>query len=188
VFSYRLDDHNRLTLLRRSQAPDLLALVERDRAHLGEFLHWAADMSTVDAAAAFLGRAVTSFAEDELPGVGIWRDGRLVGGAMFFPLDRATRATEVGYWLESDACGHGLMGRTLHVVLDHVFDDLAVHRVGLQAAVANTRSRRLAERLGFQFEGVRRAASRVGDRIDDTAIYALLAGDPRPWHGTQSAR
>jgi len=187
VFSYPLDDRIRLAILQRRHAPDLLALVERDRAHLGEFLGWAASMSTVEEAAKFLGRGVTRFADDELPWVGIWRDDLLIGGVLFFAIEQLTRATEVGYWLESSAGGQGLMARALQPLLDHVFDDVGVRRVGLQAEVANTRSRRLADRLGFQFEGVRRASWRVGQRLVDNASYALLADDPRPWRTDAAA-
>jgi len=48
--------------------------------------------------------------------------------------------------------------------------------------VGNVASRRVAERLGFSFEGVKRSAWMVGDRVDDHAMYSLLASDPRPWH------
>jgi ribosomal-protein-serine acetyltransferase len=181
VFDYALDERHRLKILQRRHAPDLLALVDRDREHLGAFLGWVLRIHTVADAEAFIARGVTRFAEDELPWVGIWQDDTLVGGTLFFPLGDLVRSTEVGYWLDSAAGGRGLMTRSLQVILDHAFDELGVSRIGLQAEVANTASRAVAERLGFQFEGVRRSDWTVGDRVIDSATYALLATDPRPW-------
>jgi hypothetical protein len=38
--------------------------------------------------------------------------------------------------------------------------------------------RALPPRLGFQLEGIARQAYRVGDRVNDDAVYSMLASDP----------
>jgi ribosomal-protein-serine acetyltransferase len=169
--------------LTRADADDHLALVERDRAALGRWLGWALTTATPADARDFLARAETRGAEDGLPWAGIWLDDRLVGGVLWFPVEKPVMASEVGYWLDSAVTGRGIMTRVLQPLLDRALDDVGLRRVGLQAAVDNTASRRVAERLGFMFEGVRRCAWMVGDRVDDHAVYSLLRTDPRPWHG-----
>jgi ribosomal-protein-serine acetyltransferase len=52
-----------------------------------------------------------------------------------------------------------------------------LHRVEIQAAVDNRRSRAIPERLGFREEGVRREAERIGERYNDLAVYAMLASE-----------
>lgn len=177
-----LGDGLRTARLRRSHAEEHLALVERDRAALEQWLGWAV-MATPGDARDFLARGERREAEDGLPWVGLWLDELLVGGVLWFPLEKPVMATSVGYWLDSAVGGRGLMTRALRPLLDHVLDDLGLRRVGLEAAVGNTASRRVAERLGFALEGVKRSAWMVGDRVDDHAVYSLLASDPRPWHG-----
>lgn len=188
MFTFNLGDDAYLQMLELRHAPALLACVTANRNYLGQWLGWATTMLTVGDAEAFIRRGITRYAEDALPWVGLWRDGHLVGGLLFFPLEPVSRATEIGYWLGEREAGRGLMSRTVRAMLSLAFDELGVNRVVLQAEVANTRSRALAERLGFTLEGIRRHAWVNQGRSVDMASYAMLAaewrsvvrGAPRP--------
>jgi len=86
---------------------------------------------------------------------------------------------EVGYWLRADARGRGVMTRALRLVAQWAFDGGGAARVQLRADVENVASRRVAEKAGFQLEGVLRSAhwnARLGRR-QDWAIYSLLPGE-----------
>ena len=67
------------------------------------------------------------------------------------------------------------MTRAVRTLVDHAFGVWDLHRVEIQAAVNNHRSRAIPERLGFREEGVLREAERIGDRWNDLAVYAILA-------------
>jgi len=66
------------------------------------------------------------------------------------------------------------MTRAVSALIDHAFGEWELHRVEVQAAVDNRKSRAIPERLGFEEEGVRREAERVGDRYLDLVVYGLL--------------
>lgn len=179
MFIYDLGDGATLRILEMRHAPALLEFVKENRAYLGEWLGWAKDMHTLEEAQSFIKRGLTRFCDDGLPWVGIWLGERMVGGLLFFPLDPRLRSTEVGYWLGQDAAGRGLMTRALRAMLHYAFDLLAVNRVGLQAEVENARSRAVAERLGFTFEGIHRQSWVNDGRLVDMATYSLLAQEWR---------
>jgi ribosomal-protein-serine acetyltransferase len=179
MFIYHLGAEAELRILERRHAGALLELVENNRGYFGEWLGWALTMKTVADAEAFIAAGLTRFAEDGLPRVGIWLDGRMVGGMLFFPVDRRIRGTEIGYWLAEEAAGQGLMTRAIRAMLGFVFDDLGLNRVGLNAEVGNVASRAVAERLGFTFEGIRRQSWINGTTLVDMAAYSLLASDWR---------
>jgi RimJ/RimL family protein N-acetyltransferase len=85
---------------------------------------------------------------------------------------------EIGYWLRADARGRGLTTRALLLAARWAFEQGAA-RVQLRAAVQNTASRRVAERAGFQLEGILRSAhhnARLGERVD-WAMYSVLPGE-----------
>ena len=86
---------------------------------------------------------------------------------------------EIGYWLRSDARGRGVMTRALVLAARWALGDGGAARVQLRADVENVASRRVAEKAGFQLEGVLRSAhwnARLGRR-QDWAMYSLLPGD-----------
>ncbi|MGB7996305.1 MAG: GNAT family protein, partial [Photobacterium halotolerans] len=53
------------------------------------------------------------------------------------------------------------------------FDHFAMEKVVISAAVENTASRAVAERLGMKLEGVITRSENLNGRILDHAIYAL---------------
>lgn len=179
MFKHDLGAGADLRILERRHAGELLEFVAANRAYLGEWLGWAKTMQTVEDAERWLARGTTRFTEDGLPWVGIWQDDQMAGGILFFPVEWPPRATEIGYWLGEQATGRGLMSRAVGAMLRYLFEDLALNRVALQADVNNTRSRAVAERLGFQFEGIRRQSWAYEGRLLDMAGYAMLAEEWR---------
>jgi RimJ/RimL family protein N-acetyltransferase len=103
--------------------------------------------------------------------------GRPLGSIGFGPIVNETG--EIGYWLRADARGDGVMTRALVLLSRWVLTRDDVARVQLRADVENVGSCRVAEKAGFQREGVLRSAyfnPRLGRR-QDWAIYSLLPGD-----------
>lgn len=86
---------------------------------------------------------------------------------------------EVGYWLRRDARGRGLTTRAIRLVSQWAFDTLGCQRLQLRADKDNVPSLRVAEKAGFQREGVLRAVhfnARVNRRVD-YVMYSLLPAD-----------
>jgi ribosomal-protein-serine acetyltransferase len=106
---------------------------------------------------------------------------RLVGWAQM-EFDAPGRA-EVGYWLDAEFVGRGLVTRVVTAMLDHAFGTLGLDRVGLQTLSNNTRSRSVAERLGFTEDGVLREYVGTRDGRRDLVFYSLLA---REWRRSAS--
>jgi RimJ/RimL family protein N-acetyltransferase len=86
---------------------------------------------------------------------------------------------EIGYWMRGDSRGRGVMTRALRLLARWALDEGGAARVQLRADVENIASRRVAEKAGFQLEGVLRSAhwnARLGRR-QDWALYSLLPGE-----------
>ncbi|MCP3982704.1 MAG: GNAT family N-acetyltransferase [bacterium] len=60
----------------------------------------------------------------------------------------------LGYALDRNAVGQGLMFEALTAALTHAFEELNLHRVMANYMPDNERSGRLLERLGFEREGL----------------------------------
>ena len=105
---------------------------------------------------------------------GIVCEGVLAGVIGQHYLDSSNRRTELGYWLDAGHQGRGIVTRAAARLTGYAFSDQDCNRVILQCAVGNTRSRAVAERLGFVPEGVLREAEWLYDHYVDLVVYSML--------------
>lgn len=167
----------RLRALRASDAGALLAAVEADRALFETWLRWAAGVHTLDEATAFIARATDAETEGRGFHLGLWRADQLLGGVPCWSIDPVHRVAEIGYWLGSASRGSGLAATATSAVMAYLFDQRQVNRLEFQCRVENEASRRTAERVGGQLEGIRRQSHWVGGAFRDHAVYAVLASE-----------
>jgi RimJ/RimL family protein N-acetyltransferase len=118
-------------------------------------------------------------------------DGRVVGSTRFLDLDdwsgrrvggppggaRTTpRTAEIGgTWLAASAQRTAANTEAKLLMLSHAFDTWGVERITFKTDARNARSRAAIERLGAQFEGIRRAHVPASDGgIRDSAYYSIV--------------
>lgn len=111
-------------------------------------------------------------------GVARREDDRVIGTCTLAHIDAANRRAEIGFGLARRWWGHGLMTEGVTALLDHAFDDLALHRVEADVDPRNAASIKLLERHGFVREGQLRERWFVGGETQDTVFFGLLA---REW-------
>ncbi|WP_375437588.1 GNAT family N-acetyltransferase [uncultured Hymenobacter sp.] len=171
-------------LLRPWQPQDqytLLDLLENNRARLAiDFPKTLAAVRDSTTAATFIEEKMNEWHARASYQFGIWETAtnQCVGLFSFKNIDWSVPKVELAYLLSVDAEGRGLMLEAAQAGLTWGFDHLSLERVYCNARLANYRSGILAERLGFQREGVLRQAFRGGDgQLYDTTIYGLLRTD-----------
>jgi ribosomal-protein-serine acetyltransferase len=168
-----LSDDAELRPLALDDADELYGLVERNRVYLARWMPWAAGQ-TLEGTAGFISSAEQRRSKNNGFEAAIVLDGLIVGATGFPGVDWVARSTSIGYWLDEAHQGRGLMTRAVRALIDHAFGEWQLHRIEIQAAVDNQRSRAVAERLGFEQEGILREAERIGDRYHDLVVYGLL--------------
>jgi len=98
-------------------------------------------------------------------------------GHVFVNLGGAARGT-VGYWLLPEARGRGLATRAVRLISDWAFDEFGLARLQLLTEPSNEPSQRVAQRSGFEREGVLRSYTEIDGRRIDYVMYSRLS--PRP--------
>ncbi|CAN5732638.1 GNAT family N-acetyltransferase [soil metagenome] len=104
--------------------------------------------------------------------------GRMVGCVGLRGESHGGHAMEIGYWMAPAGRGRGLMTEAVKLVSRWALDDLAVERVGLLVYVGNDASARVAERAGYQREGLLRRYAMQRGVARDCVIFSLLRDDP----------
>jgi RimJ/RimL family protein N-acetyltransferase len=101
----------------------------------------------------------------------------LLGSASLLSIDWERSVGLVAYWLAPASRGKGIATRAVTMLCEWAFDGLRLARLELRVDVRNQASQRLAERVGFEREGLIRSSQEIhGERIDEY-LYSLLPGD-----------
>ena len=122
--------------LEESDAAELYAVVDANRAYLAPWLPWAQGQ-TPENTVEFLRVARKQRADGEAVQSAILREGRIVGVIGNHAIDPAHRSTELGYWLAEDAQGGGTMTAAVRAYTDHAFSAWGLNRVQIRVGVEN---------------------------------------------------
>ena len=171
----------RLVPVGAGHAPAIFARVDHDRARLSARLPWVDGCRRVDDTLDFIaGSVIRRNVAEGGDGSGDWAiegvegGNRTIMGVIGLHTTRLHhRRTAIGYWIAEEFEGRGLITRSAGVVADHCVRE-GLHRIEIHAATDNRRSRTVATRLGFAFEGVHRSAEWLHGRPCDHAIYARV--------------
>lgn len=160
-----------------ADAPALFRLIDTDRLRLSAWLPWVEETRTERDSVRFITDATEERRQRRSLVLGLYVHGALGGTIGLHYLEWFDRSAELGYWIGSHLEGRGYVGRAARGLLGFAFGTVGLHRVVVRCAVGNTRSRRVAERLGFREEGLLKEAHRVGGRYLDQHLFALLRSE-----------
>lgn len=173
----KLDDGIEIRWLRTDDADKVYECTVRNREHLSPWMTWIDGVAERSDTYKFLRSAEKEALERTSFKAGIWRDRTMLGAIDLHDIDWHNRHASIGYWLDSDSTGQGIMTRAVRALVKFAFETLGLYRIEIHVATANLPSRRIPERLGFTLEGVLRAVQRLRGAYVDHAIYALLRDD-----------
>jgi RimJ/RimL family protein N-acetyltransferase/CheY-like chemotaxis protein len=106
---------------------------------------------------------------------------RLIGHANFSQIARGGfQSCMLGYSLDGDAVGKGLMTEALRAAIDFGFGPLGLHRIQANYMPSNERSGRVLRGLGFVIEGYARDYLFLGGAWRDHILTARLNPNARP--------
>lgn len=179
MFRLPVADGIELALLEPRHVDLLAGLIDRERGHLSEFLPWAAGQ-TKDDTRRFVERSLQKFAAGDGFEAGVLVGGELGGMLGLHYLDRAVGSTELGYWLARGLRGQGVMTRAIGGLLPLLYEGYGLNRVEIRCHPDNLKSRRVAERLGFRYEGTLRAVhAGAAGHPTDAMVFGMLRAEWR---------
>ena len=106
-------------------------------------------------------------------------DGELVGLLWAKRTDWASRTTELSFTIAPEVRGLGFATEATTAISVALITEHNFERVELRIAPGNADARRVAERAGFQYEGLLRNAGCVNGGRVDLEVWSLIAPDLR---------
>jgi len=163
-----------------ADAPELYAVIERNRSHLRAWMSWLHDGFDEKEQTEFVrARAADNAARVSLT-TNILLDGKLCGAIGLHAFNERHRSTSIGYWIDAAYEGRGIITRACRAIVTAGFREYAMHRIEIRCAVGNTRSAAVPVRLGFVEEGILREAEWHYDRWLDLRVFRMLEQDWKP--------
>lgn len=173
TFSITLRDSITLKLITPEAAPDIYELTRKNFDRLREWAPWAQDEPTFEWAREYVnGRVASYYQGNSLPC--IIYDGHTPVGFIELRIDSDRGIGDIGYWLDEDAEGKGIITRACEALIAHGRTSLDLKRFELRIATSNAKSSAVAKRLGFELEGVLKKTTPVKNTRLDTHLYAHL--------------
>ena len=101
-------------------------------------------------------------------------DGRFVGQVTVNNIVRGSaQFASIGYWLDRDVAGRGVMPTAVALVIDHCFRSAGLHRIEVAIRPENTNSLRVVEKLGIREIGFAPRFLHIDGGWRDHRIYAI---------------
>ena len=151
--------------------------VHESLAELRRWMPWAAGDVPIEESESYCRRCAGTFLTREDFQLLIFErsSGTFAGGCGLHRINWDVPLMEIGYWVRTSMCGRGYATESTRRLLAYAMETLGAVRVEIRVDDRNTASQRVAERAGFELEGVFRNIDRGTDgELRDMRIYARL--------------
>jgi ribosomal-protein-serine acetyltransferase len=151
------------------------SVVDSNREHFSEFLGWVKFVNSAEDQFEWVAKSAK-----EKQNYLIYIDGKFVG-AIGLPKchpEEGKNWAEIGYWLDRDFSGRGIMTRAVKILEDMLFETGGFNRIQIQIDDLNEASQRVAEKAGYKLEGTLRAYDKMGTKASgDICVYSKLKSE-----------
>lgn len=170
----KVNEHTSLHLPQPRLAEAIFEVIDTQRPYLREWLPWVDVTESVENLKRFLkessafnqgGQRLTTF---------IMHKEEIAGSVGFVKFDKDNASGEMGYWLNQNLQGKGIMTNSVKRLINYTFKTKAINRIEIKVAKENLKSIAIPKRLGFQYEGTLREAAQYYDKFHDIELYSLL--------------
>ncbi len=166
-----------LMLVDPEYGEELFSLIDRNRTYLRTWLPWLDNNNSPQDSEDFLRHCLQGyFAKSSLTTL-IRINGKIIGTVGFNSINHVNSEAEIGYWLDQNSTGNGYITSAVKKLIEIGFQQYSLNRLVIRVAVGNEPSRRVAQRLDFQFEGIAQQGAHHYGQFLDLEIYSLLKRD-----------
>lgn len=169
-----IENNLRLEPINKTFSKALIQAINNNREHLSPFMPWVPNMQTeIDSENYIASCEMLSALGKEVSFV-ILLNEELVGRIGIHHLDHANRKASIGYWLTKNAVGKGIILKSCKKLISYGFEELQLQRIEITAAVENSRSQAIPEKLRFKKEGILRSAELINNKFHDLVMFSIL--------------
>ena len=174
MFEIKINENLFLRLRQEKDVNEMFILTDKNREHLRPWLKWIDDTVSSEDTRKFIEKCKEKFDKKTGADFGIFYNDKLIGSMGFHTIDQLNSWAEIGYWIDKDYEGKGIMTECVRAIIKYGFEDLKLHRIQIICDARNIKSRALPEKLGFSLEGVLKEKSKSDESFSDELVFGLL--------------
>ncbi len=173
----RVDDHITIHLARPELAQAIFEVVDSQREYLRQWLPWVDLTKNISDTQNFIKESMQHNTNGTRLTTFFMVEEKLAGSIGVVSFNKDNNSCEVGYWLNKELQGQGIMTKTCRRFIDHLFSVKNLNRIEIKVASANLKSQTIPERLGFIKEGTLRQGLYMYKTYFDIHLYSLLRSE-----------
>lgn len=106
---------------------------------------------------------------------------KIIASIQVKSLDWTIPKAELGYYIDENYEGKGIITRALSLIIHFCFKELQLHKLYIRTHEENVSSRKVAEKNGFVLEGIIRSDYKTSSgKLVDLMYYGLLKDEHVP--------
>ena len=179
TFEIKINDKLSLKFPKTEEAQEIYEIVDKNREHLRKWLAWV-DMTT---SASDIEKNITErierFEAKKSASFYAYYEGKWIASVGYVSIDNINKLGEIGYWIDSEYEGRGLMTECVKACIKYGFEDLDLHRIVIRCSENNNKSSAIPERLGFTMDGKLREDHLINGVYENTKVWSLLKGESK---------
>ena len=144
MVSIVVDDN---TLLRSYEVDDeqeLFKVINNSRQHLHPWLSWVDKTTKPEHSLQFIQQSLQQLNNQEALALGIFLNGKIIGGVGMHDWDLATKRAQIGYWISREYEGRGIISKCLVKFTDFLFEKTGLNKIEIHFIPSNKRSAKVA--------------------------------------------
>lgn len=157
---------------------DVWTAIRDSHETLAQWMPWAQEVPQLASTEENIRQAVADFItrKDLRLLIFLKETGEFVGSSGLHRINWAIPKFEIGYWLDQSMEGKGYMTEAVAAITSFAFRELGARRIEIRCDEENSKSRSVAERVGYELEGVLRQddIGMDGSSLRNTCIYAKI--------------
>jgi ribosomal-protein-serine acetyltransferase len=101
----------------------------------------------------------------------------VIGRIGLYEIDAQNRCASIGYWLDKEYEGRGIITESCKLLIDYAYTSLPVNRIEIRCATNNLRSKNIPIKLGFKLDGILRSGEFIHHSFHDLYNFSMLKNE-----------
>lgn len=174
ILEIELQTGHVMKILEKRESKSLFEYVDRDRKHCEKWIPFISKTNSEEDAENYILKFLDVFKNGVGYFWGIWEKNEIIGFVLIKDIDVNTSSAEIGYMIDANHEGKGIIKLACDIMIKFIFDDLKLNKIRICCDEENIRSRKFPEKYGFKHEGTIRNDIRINGRLSNSMYWGLL--------------